>query len=211
MGRWRLCMNLCLPSPENLAVVGLMDGNVSLSSSNPRNRKSTKLKTQIVKDFEVSREKLGSGSYASVWKGWHRTHPDQLAAVKVISLNKISPGLQDKIDSEIHILKGVHHENIVQLYDVKKCEKYIILILEFCGGGDLSKVIKKHQKPDQTALSEPVALYFMRQLAQGVQVVAAAVDARLMVLLRSAGREGSARQQVAAVVQRAAWFWSEHH
>mmetsp|Transcript_2020 Transcript_2020/g.3987 ORF Transcript_2020/g.3987 Transcript_2020/m.3987 type:complete len:568 (-) Transcript_2020:438-2141(-) len=142
--------------------------NSGTSSSSGR-RKSQKLKTQIVKDFEVSREKLGSGSYASVWKGWHRTKTDLLAAVKVISLSKISAGLRDKIDSEIQILKGQKHANIVQLYDVKKCEKYIILILEFCGGGDLSKAIKScRSKTQKTAFKETVALYLMRQLAQGM-------------------------------------------
>lgn len=71
----------------------------------------------------------------------------------------------------IHALHtGQQHANIVQLYDVKKCEKYIILILEFCDGGDLSKAIKScRSKTQKTAFKEPVALYLMRQLAQGMR------------------------------------------
>eukprot|EP00667_Euglena_gracilis_P005831 EG_transcript_5868 len=138
------------------------------ASDSTKPRKGTKLKTQIVKDFEVSREKLGSGSYASVWKGWHRLNREQLAAVKVINLQKVSARLHGKIDLEIQILKGLHHPNIVQLYDVKQSDKYIILILEYCGGGDLSRHIKERRRPGQGALGEAVAVHFMRQLAQGM-------------------------------------------
>eukprot|EP01012_Entosiphon_sulcatum_P066297 TRINITY_DN95465_c0_g1_i1.p1 TRINITY_DN95465_c0_g1~~TRINITY_DN95465_c0_g1_i1.p1 ORF type:complete len:640 (+),score=91.83 TRINITY_DN95465_c0_g1_i1:73-1992(+) len=118
--------------------------------------------TRVVAGYEVLREKLGFGSYASVWKGRH-CKTSELAAIKVVDVSKLNPAVRDKLESEILILKRVRHDNIVQLYDVSRMDKYAVLILEFCAGGDLSKWIKQNGR-----LEEDVGRRLMRQLASGM-------------------------------------------
>ena len=38
-----------------------------------------------------------------------------------------------------------------QLYDVTEDQKNVFLVLEYCSGGDLQQLIKKHKTLDETA------------------------------------------------------------
>jgi len=50
-------------------------------------------------------------------------------AVKIIDKSKCK-GKENMIDTEISILSKVHHENIVQLYDLYQIENKIYLVME---------------------------------------------------------------------------------
>ncbi len=61
---------------------------------------------------------LGEGSYATVYLGRH-IESGEAVAVQVIDKKIFSNHYNVKnIQSEIDILKKVHHHNIVQLYDI---------------------------------------------------------------------------------------------
>ena len=55
---------------------------------------------------------------------------------------------KQNIVSEVNILKDLHHPNIVQYYDriIDKQNKKIFIIMEYCEGGDIGKIIKKLKK-----------------------------------------------------------------
>lgn len=62
--------------------------------------------------------KLGTGSFAEVYKGYHRT-TQQPVAIKVISRSKLSDKLLSSLEFEISILrKLLDHEHIVKLFAV---------------------------------------------------------------------------------------------
>ena len=42
-----------------------------------------------------------------------------------------------KVFQEIYILRKIHHPYVVQLYEVFESSKYIVLVMEYCAGGDL--------------------------------------------------------------------------
>jgi len=65
---------------------------------------------------------------------------------------------------EIEILKKIQHEHIVSLLDFQWDTSHIYLILEFCGGGDLSKLIKSRKK-----LPEYFVKRFLQQLAAALK------------------------------------------
>lgn len=108
-------------------------------------------------------EKLGQGSYATVYKAHHKSNGGGYA-VKVISREKIgSAKLQMNLEQEISIMKEINHENVVRLFGTFTSKNNIYLVLEFCGGGDLQLFIRKHKR-----LEESVAKSFLIQLARGL-------------------------------------------
>jgi len=108
-------------------------------------------------------EKLGQGSYATVYKAHHKSNGGDYA-VKVISREKIgSAKLQMNLEQEISIMKEINHENVVRLFGTFTSKNNIYLVLEFCGGGDLQLFIRKNKR-----LEESVARRFLIQLARGL-------------------------------------------
>lgn len=121
-----------------------------------------------------------------VYKGHHKTS-GRVVAIKAISLAKLDKRALSNLESEISIMRRTRHPNIVRLLDIQVCvdvfargpmqpshtitlstpprilvqksEKYIYLILEYCGGGDLSRLIRK-----KGPLSEQRTKELMRQL-----------------------------------------------
>ena len=117
--------------------------------------------TVTIGDYVVTRH-LGAGSFATVYKGHHRETND-VVAIKAISLRRLDRKSLENLESEISIMRRVKHHNIVRMLDVQKSEKFIYLILEYCGGGDLSRLIRK-----QGPLPEKRAQGLMKQLAAGL-------------------------------------------
>lgn len=109
-------------------------------------------------------EKLGQGSYASVYKAFKKVGQREVVAVKCIlktSLNSIS---KENLLTEIEVLKTLKHRHIIQLKDFMWDENYVYLIMEYCGGGDLSSYLKKYR-----IIHESVAKFFLQQLASALQ------------------------------------------
>lgn len=63
---------------------------------------------------------LGKGSFADVFKGYNMDTGYEVA-IKVIDVVRITKGnqkLAEHLASEVQIMKGLSHENIVKLYDI---------------------------------------------------------------------------------------------
>lgn len=126
-------------------------------------------------DYVVT-SKLGSGSFAVVYKGYHKVTKVPVA-IKAMSLAKLNAKLLANLEMEIAIMRQIDHPNVVKLYEIKKTEKHMYLILEFCAGGDLQQFMRRRQQQQQSgppihptaALPEDVARHFLRELAQGMK------------------------------------------
>ncbi|KAK4578168.1 hypothetical protein RGQ29_028348 [Quercus rubra] len=119
---------------------------------------------RLVGDYILG-PKIGSGSFAVVWKSKHR-HSGVEVAVKEIDRIQLSPKVSENLLKEISILSTIDHPNIIRLFDAIETQDRIYLVLEYCDGGDLAAYINKHGK-----VSEAIARHFMRQLAAGLQVL----------------------------------------
>lgn len=72
-----------------------------------------------------------TGSYGKVKLGTHRL-TGQKVAVKMIPKHYAS-----QLTRELHHHRRLHHDNIIQLYEIIATESHIWMVLEYCPGGEL--------------------------------------------------------------------------
>lgn len=111
-----------------------------------------------LKDFTFER-KLGSGSYASVYKAVNK-HNNDVCAVKCIKRSSLTDTSTENLLREIEILKNIRNDHIVPLKDFQWNDNYIYLIMEYCQGGDLSNFIKSRR-----TIPEKYVRRFLQQIA----------------------------------------------
>ena len=104
------------------------------------------------KDSYKIMEKLGEGSYGTVWKVKQRK-TNLIRAMKKITKNTNSKSeTVNEIINEIELLKKLDHPNIVKIFEFFIEPDGYYLITEYCGGGELFDAIKKNG-----CFTEPVA------------------------------------------------------
>ncbi|KAK1827231.1 kinase-like domain-containing protein [Podospora conica] len=108
-------------------------------------------------------EKLGEGTYATVFKGRNR-QTGELVALKEIHLDS-EEGTPSTAIREISLMKELKHENIVALHDVIHTENKLMLVFEFMDG-DLKKYMDT--QGDKGALNPRTIKSFMYQLLRGI-------------------------------------------
>ncbi|KAL8796636.1 MAG: hypothetical protein Q9195_001026 [Heterodermia aff. obscurata] len=108
-------------------------------------------------------EKLGEGTYATVFKGRNR-QTGELVALKEIHLDS-EEGTPSTAIREISLMKELKHENIVSLHDVIHTENKLMLVFEY-----MDKDLKKFMDSRGTggALDYITIKSFMHQLLQGI-------------------------------------------
>lgn len=116
-------------------------------------------------------QRLGSGSFATVYKGvkvLDSLGQTDIKAIKAISRTseKLTKKVLENLDVEISILRTYRHPNIVCLHDVQKTERHFYLILEYCAGGDLHRLIRTRKSG---RLGERLTRRLMRDLTAGLK------------------------------------------
>lgn len=110
----------------------------------------------------IQLEKLGEGTYATVFKGRSRS-TNEIVALKEIHLDA-EEGTPSTAIREISLMKELKHVNIVRLHDVIHTETKLVLIFEYCER-DLKKYMD--QQGDRGALDPATVRSFMYQLLKG--------------------------------------------
>ncbi|KFH44204.1 Negative regulator of the PHO system-like protein [Hapsidospora chrysogenum ATCC 11550] len=108
-------------------------------------------------------EKLGEGTYATVFKGRNR-QTGELVALKEIHLDS-EEGTPSTAIREISLMKELKHENIVALHDVIHTENKLMLVFEFMDG-DLKRYMDT--QGERGALKPATIKSFMYQLLKGI-------------------------------------------
>jgi serine/threonine protein kinase len=106
-------------------------------------------------------EKLGEGTYATVYKGKSTLNNTQVA-LKEIHLDP-EEGAPSTAIREISLMKELKHANIVSLLDVVHTEKTLTLVFEF-----MDQDLKRFMDSQGGALSGPLIENFMHQMLLGV-------------------------------------------
>jgi serine/threonine protein kinase len=117
-----------------------------------------------LKNYTIS-ERLGSGSYGDVYKAHGKTGAREVVAVKCVLKSRLCKAEVDNIVTEISLLKKLKHPHIVEMKDFCWDAHYIYIIMDYCGGGDLSRFIKASRAP----IEEDVCKSFLQQLASALK------------------------------------------
>ncbi|KAF8640670.1 hypothetical protein AX17_000327 [Amanita inopinata Kibby_2008] len=110
----------------------------------------------------IQLEKLGEGTYATVYKGRSKA-TNEIVALKEIHLDA-EEGTPSTAIREISLMKELKHINVVRLHDVIHTETKLILIFEYCEQ-DLKKYMDQHG--ERGALDPNTVRSFMYQLLKG--------------------------------------------
>ncbi len=96
-------------------------------------------------------ERVGRGGMGTVYKA-EQVDLQRIVALKVISEEHTKD--KDFVDLFIHEARAaakLNHQNIVQVYDVKRHNEYYYFSMEFVSGGSVQEILNKQKKisPDQ--------------------------------------------------------------
>lgn len=118
----------------------------------------------LIKNFNENYkviEKLGSGEYGEVFLVEDLKISD---AKKVAKILKKSEDQQINLsESNLEMLLGLDHPNILKIYDIIEDEKHVYIIEEYCEGGDLF-----HFTINNKLLSEDLVKVITRQILEGL-------------------------------------------
>ncbi|XP_014254422.1 serine/threonine-protein kinase ULK2 isoform X2 [Cimex lectularius] len=124
---------------------------------------------EVVGDYEYnSKDLIGHGAFAVVFKGRLRKNPRVIVAIKNITKKNLAKS-QNLLGKEIKILKELtelHHENVVALLDCKETAQHVFLVMEYCNGGDLADYLGV-----KGTLSEDTIRLFLNQLAGAMKAL----------------------------------------
>ncbi|XP_019880986.1 serine/threonine-protein kinase ULK2 isoform X2 [Aethina tumida] len=124
---------------------------------------------ESIGDYEYStKDLIGHGAFAVVFKGRHKKNPNLTVAIKSITKKSLAKS-QNLLGKEIKILKDLtelHHENVVALLDCKECKNNVYLVMEYCNGGDLADYLGA-----KGTLSEDTIRLFLVQLAGAMKAL----------------------------------------
>ena len=113
---------------------------------------------------------IGAGSFGKVFLGMN-AKTGMLMAVKQVELPPSDDDctrrwrmMVDSLESEIELLKSIHHPNIVQYLDSHSDGKFLNIFLEYVPGGSVVSLLRNYG-----AFEEPLVQNFVRQILLGLQ------------------------------------------
>ncbi|KAK7012243.1 kinase domain-containing protein [Favolaschia claudopus] len=108
---------------------------------------------------------IGNGSFGIIRKV-RRKSDGLIFARKELNFERMNERDRKQIVSEVNILKDLHHDHIVRYHDryVDRDAGILYILMEYCGGGDLSAVIKQAVKQNRPIAEDAVWAYFMQIL-----------------------------------------------
>ncbi|XP_069693438.1 cyclin-dependent kinase 17-like isoform X1 [Periplaneta americana] len=156
---------LSLPADLHLPESFVAKQNASPTIEGPLSRSSRR---QSLSEIGFGRmetytklDKLGQGTYATVFKGKSRL-TDNLVALKEIRLEH-EEGAPCTAIREVSLLKELRHANIVTLHDIVHTEKSLTLVFEY-----LEKDLKQYMDDCGAILSMNNVKLFLFQLLRGL-------------------------------------------
>lgn len=108
-------------------------------------------------------KQIGVGSFAVVELATHELLQTKVA-IKKISKKRINVDKNfDRCLNELKLYKKLHHENIIQMFEVEDAINHFCIIMEYATEGDMHVILNSVGK-----FSETEARIFFRQIIRGV-------------------------------------------
>lgn len=113
--------------------------------------------------------KIGEGSFGEVFLTKKDNYEGTLFATKKVP-NQIALDEKNRkyFNNEIFILRNLSHENIIQLYEIKRTSSNFYLVFGNCNGGTLNSCLKNYQNKYNRPFSEEECRNLIRQISNGL-------------------------------------------
>jgi len=119
--------------------------------------------TRNISNYYTVEKQLGKGAFGEVFFGKHKVTGEQVAIKKMARKDFSYKELQ-QLQREIYVSTSVTHEHLVQTFDVFENSSHIFMVMDFCAGGPLYKVLAMQAK-----FTEAEAADAMTQIILGVK------------------------------------------
>ncbi|KAF8169074.1 kinase-like protein [Pholiota molesta] len=108
---------------------------------------------------------IGNGSFGIIRKV-RRKSDGLIFARKELNFERMTERDRKQIVAEVNILKDLHHDHIVRYHDryVDRDAGILYILMEYCGGGDLSTVIKHAARAGRPIPEDTIWGYFFQIL-----------------------------------------------
>ncbi|KAF9475225.1 kinase-like protein [Pholiota conissans] len=108
---------------------------------------------------------IGNGSFGIIRKV-RRKSDGLIFARKELNFERMTERDRKQIVAEVNILKDLHHDHIVRYHDrfVDRDAGILYILMEYCGGGDLSTVIKHASRSGRPIPEDTIWGYFYQIL-----------------------------------------------
>ncbi|KAF8757158.1 kinase-like protein [Rhizoctonia solani] len=120
--------------------------------------------SSVLDDYEAG-EVIGNGSFGLIRKV-RRKADGALFARKELNFERMTERDRKQIVAEVNILKDLKHDHIVRYHDryVDRDNGILYILMEYCGGGDLSGAIKQMRRQNKHITEDTVWSYFAQIL-----------------------------------------------
>lgn len=153
--------------------------SVDSDNMSPRSKQIHKITKRVIENFKKNGECpattidlykigkcIGRGAFGKVNLAVQKL-TQTLVAVKSINKQYLNDeSSRRKVMQEVYILKKIRHCNVVQFFETFETDKYILLVMELCGGGDLLNYVRKRRR-----LKEDLAKYFFKQIIEALNYI----------------------------------------
>jgi serine/threonine protein kinase len=109
---------------------------------------------------------IGEGAFGKVYQGFDEEQ-GRLIAIKELDLAKVNKKNiidMSELELEINILSKLYHKNIVKYYGVVRSQESINIILEYCIGGSVAKILETYKN-----LPESIIRKYTQQILEGLE------------------------------------------
>lgn len=108
---------------------------------------------------------IGNGMFGVIKKVKNK-RTGEISARKDLNFEKMTEKDRKQIVAEVNILKDLNHEYIVRYHDrfVDRENGYLYILMEYCGGGDLGRLLAKARKHNKPLAEDRVWRYFHQLL-----------------------------------------------
>jgi protein-serine/threonine kinase len=108
-------------------------------------------------DFKVER-KLGKGAFGQVYLVKHKANHEEYA-MKVLDRRKMKQSHVRFVVTERNVLSYIKHPYIVRLHYSFQAQTFLVLVLQFCNGGDIQGLLNREKR-----LPEPLAKLYTAEV-----------------------------------------------
>merc|ERR1712228_1033070 len=122
----------------------------------------TQKKKMTKNDYSVVRV-IGKGGYGEVRVVRNKNDKKVYAMKTLLKKKMIEKKQQKHVRTERDLMVNVDHWLLVRLYWSFQDDTYLYLVMEYCPGGDLMKILIK-----EDILSEPVTRFYMAECAAAI-------------------------------------------